>query len=98
MLQKVQYITGLRLIEGFEMACVEGAMTGAVPIVPDLPTYSWYKDFGIYIDTHRDITKQLVDIFNKEYEPLTDEQVNYVRSEFSWESICGNIYKRIVET
>jgi hypothetical protein len=98
MLQRVQYVTGLRLIEGFEMACVEGAMTGAVPIVPDLPTYDWYKDFGIYIDTHRDIVTQLSDIFSREYKPLTSEQINYVRDEFSWKKICSNIYKRIIET
>jgi glycosyltransferase involved in cell wall biosynthesis len=98
LLQRVQYVTGLRLVEGFEMACIEGAMTGAVPIIPNLPTYDWYKDFGIYIDVNKDITKQLVDIFSSEYNSLSNEQINYIRNEFSWSNICTNIYKRILGT
>lgn len=97
LLQKVKYITGLRKTEGFEMACIEGAMTGAVPIILDLPTYSFYKDFGIYINPSKNITEQLVNIFNSEYKPLSAEQITYIRNEFSWKKICGEIYKRLCQ-
>jgi hypothetical protein len=96
-LQKVKYVTGLRKQEGFEMACIEGAMTGAVPIVPDIQTYIDYRDFCIYISMSGDITKQLVNIFNSEYKPLSLEQINYVRDRFSWKRICGDIYKRLLD-
>jgi len=94
-LQRVKYVTGLRVIEGFEMACIEAAMTGAVPIVPFIQTYIDYKDFCIYIDMDKDITQQLVNIFMSEYKPLSLEQITYVRNNFSWQKICGEIYKRL---
>lgn len=96
LLQRVKYIPGLRDIEGFEMACIEGAMTGAVPIVPNIPTYDFYKDFCIYIDMKKDIVEQLVNIFKSEYKPLSTEQINYIRKEFAWKNICNKIYSGIV--
>jgi hypothetical protein len=95
-LQRVKYITGLRITEGFEMACIEGAMTGAVPIVPFLPTYEYYKDFGRFIFMDGDITGQLVKIFSEPYVPLTKEQIEYVRYEFAWKKICEDLYKRLI--
>jgi glycosyltransferase involved in cell wall biosynthesis len=86
----------LRRVEGFEMACIEGAMSGAVPIVPFLPTYDYYKDFGLYIFMDGDITDQLINIFDKSYVPLTQDQLYYVRDEFSWKNICEKIYKRLI--
>jgi hypothetical protein len=95
-LQRTKYVTGLRRVEGFEMACIEGAMSGAVPIVPFLPTYDYYKDFGLYIFMDGDITDQLINIFDKSYVPLTQDQLYYVRDEFSWKNICEKIYKRLI--
>lgn len=94
-LNKAQYVTGLRKFEGFEMMCLEGAMTGAVPIVPDEPTYDFYKDFGIFVDMKSDIVSQLIDIFRAEYVPLDSEKVAYVREKFSWNTICAGIYDRV---
>lgn len=96
-LQTTQYIAGLRLLEGFEMMCIEGAMTGATPIVPQLPTYDFYKDFGIFIDTNKNITEQLVEIFRGEYKQLSREKVEYVRDTFSWTTVCNGLYNRITE-
>jgi len=96
-LNKVQYVAGLRLIEGFECHCIEGAMTGAIPIVPDLPTYDWYKDFGIFIDTKQDIKQQLIDIFNnKSYKSLDYGIISYVRERFSYAKIVNDIYKETI--
>lgn len=90
-----QYIAGLRLVEGFEMMCIEGAMTGAVPIIPDLPTYDFYRDFGTYINVDLNITQQLEEIFSMKYEPLSPVQVELVRDTFSWSYICKRLYDRI---
>ncbi len=92
---QTQYITGLRIYEGFEMACIEGAMCGATPIVFDLPSYSYYKDFARIINFKKDYIPQLVDIFNSPYEPLSDEQVQYVQNTFSWKKIIGDLYRAV---
>ena len=96
LLQKVKYVSGLRRTEGFEMHCIEGAMTGAVPIIPFIQTYGYYKDFGIFIDMNKDITQQLINILLSDYKPLSLEQINYVRDRFSWKRICNDIYNRII--
>jgi hypothetical protein len=94
-LGQVQYIPGLRAIEGFEMLCIEGAFGGAVPVVLDLPTYRWYKDFGIFIDPNQNITEQLVSIFKKEYFPLSEETISKVKLEFSWDVLIPTIFEEI---
>ena len=64
LLNSIQYVLAARKIEGFEMAAVEGLFCGCRPIVPNLPTYRWYKDHGIFIDMNKDIVKQLEIILN----------------------------------
>ena len=90
-------MAGLRLIEGFECHCIEGAMTGAVPIVPNIPTYDFYKDFGIFIDVKSDIKQQLIEVFNnKNYKSLDYDIISYVRDRFSYKKIVENIYKEVI--
>lgn len=91
-LSRAQYVTGLRTLEGFEVMCIEGAMTGSVPIIPNLPSYDWYKDFGTYIDLSSNVVDQLTSIFNGEFVGLTKEQIDYVRHRFSWETVCKEFY------
>lgn len=95
LLGRSQYVAGLRIIEGFEMACIEGAMTGSVPIVPNLPSYDFYKDFGIMIDMKLPVADQLISIFNDEYKSLSKDQIDYVRNEFSWKNVCSRFYKEL---
>lgn len=95
-ISRAQYVTGLRLMEGFEMMCIEGAMTGAIPIVPDLPSYDWYKNFGIFIDTSNDVVGQLKNVFSSKFVGLSDSQVEYVRNRFSWETVCKEFFEAFV--
>lgn len=45
-----RFVAGLRLIEGFEMPVVEGAMCGCRPLVYDLPCYTrWFSEFATLI-------------------------------------------------
>lgn len=47
---KSYFIAGLRLLEGFEMPIIEGAMCGCRPITYDLPCYrKWFSDFAAFI-------------------------------------------------
>lgn len=86
-----KYIGCLRDIEGFEMMGIEGAFCGATPIVPDLPTYRWYKDFGKFIDMKQDIVEQLVAIFDSPFQELTTEKRQEVTARFSWKNIIPKI-------
>lgn len=45
-----KYVFGLRKVEGFEVAVLEGIASGAMGVVPTLPTYDWYEDIAIRID------------------------------------------------
>lgn len=96
LLSKARFVAGLRNMEGFEMMCVEGAMTGAIPIVPSLPSYSFYKDFGILVDVEKGLKESLVSILSREYVPMTEEQIEHVRHEFSWENILSKFFKEIL--
>ena len=96
-LNRAQYISCLRWIEGFEMMGIEGAMCGATPIIFDLPTYSYYKGFGYFINSTDNVEKQLAELFLSEYKPLSEEQIEYVRKNFDWKVIVESIFKRIME-
>lgn len=67
MFNRTQYVGCLRGIEGFEMMGIEGSFCGAVPIVPDLHTYRWYKGFGKFIDMRKGVVEQLEAIFKEPY-------------------------------
>lgn len=100
-LNSAQYIPGLRLIEGFEIMCVEGLFCGARPVVPDLPTYQWYRGHAEFVDTTKDITEQLTSIFSRKPNPVTPEERLELIQKFSWKNICdkfyGEMYKSIQE-
>lgn len=98
MLTYVQYVAGLREIEGFEMACIEGAMTGATPIVPTENSYDFYNPFAIKVDTNTDVVPQLVKIFSEPYIPLGLDKILYVRNTFDWKVLCPPIQKAILNS
>lgn len=94
-LNQTKYVTGLRSIEGFEAHCIEGAMSGARPIVPDLPTYEAYRDIGIFVDLKSDIVDQLTRIFRVEPVPFSEAEMKYINDTFSWETVVTNIFNEI---
>ena len=95
LLNSTQYVIGLRDIEGFEVHCIQGAMCGATPIVPNLPTYDFYQEFGTYIDMQSDVRQQLVEILSQPYEPLAKDKVEMVRYYFSWQRIMNDLASNI---
>jgi glycosyltransferase involved in cell wall biosynthesis len=95
MLNGAQYISCLRDIEGFEMMGVEGLFCGARPIVPDLPTYRWYKDHGIFIDMNKDIVKQLEIILNSTPEEPSPLEMKEIHNKFSWQNLIPRIFQEI---
>lgn len=94
-MNSVQYIPGLREHEGFEIMCVEGLFCGARAIVPDLPTYDFYKGHAEFIDMKGNITEQLIAIMSKEPRPVTEEERAILIEKFSWKNICGKFYNKL---
>lgn len=95
MLRKTEYVACLRSIEGFEMAGIEGAFCGARPLVLDLPSYQWYKKFGVFINPNEDIIDQVADIISKLSTPYSEEEAQYIKETFSWKGIVENIATQI---
>lgn len=95
-LSKSKYVAGLREIEGFEHMCLEAAMAGSVPIVPNLPSYDFYKDFAIMLDLDENLKDNLVNVLSSNYEELSSDKVAFVRENFSWEKVMNKFYKEIL--
>lgn len=95
LLNTCTFTAGLRLLEGFEMHCVEGLFTETIPIIFDLPTYSYYKDFGIFVNPNKDIVNQLVNILSNYNLPKISFEK--AKEKFNWKVIMKNIYNSIGE-
>lgn len=93
-LNRAEYVTGLRDIEGFEMACIEGAACGAKPVVPNISTYDFYKDFAEMINMKENIVDQLVEIFSSSPMPFTTTQTNKIQA-FSWSNLIPKMFNEI---
>lgn len=91
-LNSVQYVSCLREIEGFEMMGVEGLFCGARPIVPNLPTYRWYKDHAVFVDTTTDVVKQLESILNIVPKEPDGYEMSEIKKKFEWKNIIRNIF------
>ncbi len=96
-LNATQYVSALRFIEGFELMAIEGLMCGARPIVPNDPTYDWYREHAVTIDRNGDITSQLVNILKNEPTPVTEEERKMIVDRFSWNRIISDLFNKIKE-
>jgi hypothetical protein len=95
LLNSTEYVSCLREKEGFEMAGIEGLFCSSRPIVPNLPTYRWYKDHGIFIDMKKDIVKQLEIILNTVPKEPNSNEMKEIHSKFSWSVIIKNIFDQL---
>lgn len=102
---KSYFVSGLRKMEGFEAPILEGLLCGARGICYNKEHYSyWFGDLveyveeddfamlGVYSDNTRD---QLKNIFQSEYRPVTDEEIQLVKDKFSWEVIMKEFWSRL---
>lgn len=94
-LNRSKFVSALRLGEGFEVMGVEGLFCGARPIVPKLPTYKWYGEHALYIDTSQNIEKQLMDYLRGQPEPISEEEQEVIRKKFSWEYLVPAMFDAI---
>lgn len=89
------YVSGLRRIEGQDMPAAEGLLCGARPIVFDRPDQAdWYGEFSVVLpETSRaQIVEDLVEVFDGEYDPVRQEEIEKARDVFSWKKFAEGFW------
>lgn len=90
LLNDVKYVFGLRVIEGFEVAVLEGIACGAEGVVPLFPSYDWYNNLAIRIDTESsNLVENIYNILKNEIKINKNEEK---LKEFRWENILNKFY------
>ena len=97
-LQRSQYVSALRMMEGFELMAVEGLMCGARPITFSTDTYRWFHKYAYVLDPFEDIALQLTFILEKEPKPIGEEEYKEIVDTFSWKIIMKGFYNKLTET
>lgn len=95
LLNRCNYVSALRLIEGFELMAIEGLFCKARPIVPENSTYDWYREYGYTIDSKKDIVEQLKDILSQPPRIFTEEEYKIIVDKFAWKTIVPNFFTKI---
>lgn len=91
-----RYVSGLRKIEGFELPIVEGIFCGIRPIVFDTKNYrQWYEPWAEFILEDKYIVDSLVNIFEKEYKPISKKDRDMAVDVFNWSTIIKKFWERI---
>jgi glycosyltransferase involved in cell wall biosynthesis len=93
------FVSGLRIFEGFEFPVLEGLLCGARPICFDIDCYKhWFKDLPIYVPqcTGHELSIRLLDIFYNP-KPVSNEEIEYVKSVFSWEVVAKNFWNYFLD-
>eukprot|EP01062_Namystynia_karyoxenos_P019728 TRINITY_DN17437_c0_g1_i1.p1 TRINITY_DN17437_c0_g1~~TRINITY_DN17437_c0_g1_i1.p1 ORF type:complete len:610 (+),score=176.11 TRINITY_DN17437_c0_g1_i1:62-1831(+) len=92
LLRRVRYASGLRKEEGFELLGVEALLSGAVPIVYDLPTYRrWYEGFARIV-RHDHAAEDLARILAEVPPESTPADLQRARAAFSWGVIVRRLF------
>ncbi len=105
---KSYYVSGLRKMEGFELPILEGLLCGARGICYNCDHYRhWFSDLvdyideddyakiGLYSNSTRD---QLAGLLSYPYRAVTNEEIEYAKKKFSWETIMTSFWKRLEES
>lgn len=102
---KSYYVSGLRKMEGFELPILEGLLCGARGVCYNSEHYSyWYGDLVEYVEeddyaklgSYSERTKQqLEELFSKLYRPVTDGEIELIKTKFSWKSIMQTFWKEL---
>jgi len=93
-----KYVAGFRRAEGFELPAIEAGACGVRPVCFDNPHYTdWFKDFAYFIEesTALHVTDQLVELFSKEPEPISEELRLNIAKRFDWKTLCLEMWKFI---
>lgn len=91
-----EFVSGLRRIEGFELPVIEGLLCGARPICFDKPDYRrWFDKLAEFIPEDAYIHESVRKIFTKGAKPVSDQEKEYVKTHFNWETILRDFWGKI---
>lgn len=93
----VNWVSGLRHTEGFELPVIEGLCCGARPVVFDRPDMTqWYTGHAAFVPEcdGPELVKHLLDILDSEPEPVSRDERQWVLERFNWERIIKGFWER----
>lgn len=96
-----RWVSGLRRKEGFELPAAEGLLCGARPLLYDTPTYrQWYGTMADYVPerSRPDVEEALVELFTRDYRPVTGEELDRAKALFNWERIAEGFWTRLLRS
>jgi hypothetical protein len=91
-------VAGLRRGEGFERPAAEGLLAGARPIMFDQPTYRrWFEPWAVFIreGSRAEVVDQLVGIFRRGIQAVTEVEREAARQRFNWLTIVDEFWSRV---
>jgi hypothetical protein len=96
---RVEWVSGLRQIEGFELPALEGLVCGARPIVFDRPDMrEWYDEHAIFIPESSgfELTRYLEEILRYRPRKVSPTERAYILSRFDWAKIAKGFWERLL--
>ena len=95
----VQWVSGLRHVEGFELPVIEGLACGARPIVFDRTDMRmWYDEHAMFVpECHgEELVERLIEVLSNDPVPVTDAERMKVLQRFDWEPIVKGFWERVL--
>lgn len=99
-LQAASYVSSLRKFEGFEIPGIEALFCGARPLVYDISTYHWYRDYAVVLPSgiaDGDLFYALVDVFKQPPKPVSLDELTRLHAIFSWRHIVPAYFERLAQ-
>lgn len=95
----VEWVSGLRRIEGFELPVIEGAACGARPIVFDRPDMSWFDGIASFVSesSSEELVSSLVSTMSSPVKFDRAAIVERVSFRFDWKTIVEEFWRRVNE-
>lgn len=100
MYSRSKYVAGLRRGEGFELPAAEGLICGARPICFNQPHYrQWFSEFAEFIPegSPEEVKHALINLFKRDYNPVTESEINQAKTRFSWPRIIGGFWRTLLK-
>lgn len=93
------FVAGMRRVEGFELPAAEGLLCGARSVMLNRRHYrDWFGAWAEYVDEAEPdvVTRQLVELFERERRPVGDEAITAARERFDWGAIARRFWERVL--
>ena len=97
-LSACKFVSGLRRGEGFELPAYEGLACGARPVMfAREDAEHWLGDSAEYIQegSFDDVVAQLEALVQREYRPVTADEIAWVGREFSWQRMAERFWSAV---